>query len=534
MTGTPAHILEAMLQPGLYPHPVGGVEHIQTHISHVFLAGDHAYKLKKPVDLGFLDFSTLEARRRGCLDELRLNRRLCPEIYLEVLAIQAGAGGVLELVPLERGGEPALDYCLKMRRMDQGRMMDGLLRQGGVTQEDILALAGVLADFHARAERGPAIAFHGRPEQVRINVEENFRQTEGCQEVCVAPARWQAVRDYSLGFLREQWGVLLERVERGRIVDGHGDLHSGNINLPPGGRPLVFDCIEFNTRFRQADAACDLAFLAMDLDFHGRGDLSRLLVDQYARLAGDQDALRLMDFYKCYRAVVRAKVYGFMFDDQEVPVGEKFTDLGRARAYWRLAASYAGNQPPFFLVCLMGLMGTGKSYLARALARATGWLFLNSDALRKQQAGLAPTQASPDAWGQGLYGAQAGRATYQGLMDGAQTMLAQGESIIVDASFGQASWRRAFGELAREQGARVLFVEVRAEREVVRKRLLERQAKGGSVSDGRLELMEAQAASWEDAGELLAAHGLVVDGGAELDAKLGPILARLKEMGHGD
>ena len=462
-------VLAALGRAEFYPHPVGAVSHIQTHISHVFLAGDFAYKLKKPVDLGFLDFREPGARRDLCLDELSLNRRLAPWVYLEVLAVVRREGG-LALAPLESpDGEP-VEYVLKMVRLDQERMMDRLLDQGQVREEDARALARLLARFYATARGGPEVDFAGRPEQVRLNVEENFRQTEAYQDICVAPARWRAIRDYSLGFMRQNWGLFQERVAQGRIVDGHGDLHSGNINLPVEGEPVVFDCIEFNQRFRLQDAACDLAFLAMDLDHHGRPELRRALMDEYLAQSHDTGLEQVLDFYLCYRAVVRAKVYGFMHDDPGLELAERFRDLDRARAYFRQAARYAGGEPPYFLVCLMGKMGTGKSYLARRLSQALGWPRVASDVVRKQRAGLRSGQASRDAWGQGLYGRATTDDTYQALCRRAASRLAMGASIIVDASFGSEARRRRFLELAEEQGAQPLFVEVYASDRVVRGR----------------------------------------------------------------
>ncbi len=521
-----------MLRPGFYPHAVAEVRHIQTHISHVFLTGSYAYKLKKPVDFGFLDFGELDKRVHFCREELRLNRRLAPQVYLEVLAVARTPGG-LALAPLDDLGGELLEPCLRMVQMDISRQMDLLLAAGQVTAGQVAELARRLADFHAQAATGPAVEFFGRPEQVRLNVEENFRQNADYQEVSVAPARWRAIRDYSLDFLAQARGLLERRVAEGRIRDGHGDLHSGNINLPLEDGAIVFDCIEFNERFRYQDAACDLAFLAMDLEFHDRRDLARVLVREYAARSGDASLDQVMDFYKCYRAVVRAKIHGFMFDDQAEDAAHKFQDIAKARAYFRLAAEYAGGGPPFFLVCLMGLMGSGKTYLAKALAQATGWLGMHSDAVRKQLAGLAPTQASPDAWGQGLYGAQASEATYRALHQGAEARLAQGDSVLVDASFREDDRRREFLDLARRYGARPLFVEVRADRRVLLERLARRQAQGGSISDGRPELLDQQAASWQDASALLTEHGLLVDGGSELEYKVRAVLARLGEMGHG-
>lgn len=532
MQDAQGEIIEAMLRTGFYPQAVERVEHVQTHISHVFLTGGLAYKVKKPVDMGFLDFGSLERRRHFCLEELRLNRRLAPQIYLAVLAIARTPAG-LALAPLDSPGGEIVEYCLQMVQMEGGRQMDLLLEQGLVDAGQAAELGRLLADFHAQAQGGPAVEFFGRPEQVRLNVEENFRQTEGHQEVSVAGARWRAIRDYSLGFLDQRRDLLERRVLEGRVRDGHGDLHSGNIVLPSDGPPIVFDCIEFNERFRYQDNAADLAFLAMDLDFHGRPDLTGALVEAYMARSGDQGLGEVLDFYKCYRAVVRAKVAGFMFDDQGEDAAHKFQDIGKARAYFRLAARYAGGEPPYFLVCMMGLMGTGKTYLARELARKLAWLHFSSDILRKQLAGLAPGQRSYDAWGGGLYSAQASEATYQELLEAAEARLAMGDSAVVDASFREERWRRRFLDLAARYGARPLFVEVRASRQVVLERLARRQAAGRSESDGRPELLDRQAAAWEDSGPLLAEHGLVVDGGGELEAKLARVLARLGEMGHG-
>lgn len=526
-----AEVVAAFLRPEFYPHPVRGLAQIQTHISHVFLTGDFAYKIKKPVEMGFLDFSTPELRRRYCQEELRLNRRLAPTLYLEVLAVVRSPGGGLALAPDREFGPEVVEYCLKMAQMDPSRQMDRLLDQGQVGPEEVRAIAGIMARFYAQADGGPEIAFFGRPEQVRLNVEENFHQTEGCQEVSVAGPRWRAIRDWSLAFLRDRRELFLRRVAAGRVREGHGDLHSANINLPIDGPPIIFDCIEFNQRFRCQDSAADLAFLAMDLDFHRRPDLARELVDAYVTQSGDADLIAVLDFYKCYRAVVRAKIHGFPLADPGQDGEHKFHDPSKARAYWRLAAEYAGGGPPHFLVCLMGLMGTGKSYLARHLCRVTGWLGVNSDLVRKHLAGLDDQARSYDAWGQGLYGPQVNQATYQALYETAEAQLAMGAGVVVDASFREAQWRRRFLELARGEGAIPLLVEVKADPEVVLARLRRRQAAGASVSDGRPELMAAQAAAWQPATPEEAPHWLVVDGGADLEHKLNPILERLAGLG---
>lgn len=524
-------VLAAMERPGTYPHPVERIEHIQTHISHVFLAGGYAYKLKKSVDLGFLDFSSLESRVHFCREELRLNQRLAPEVYLDLWGLVEGPGGP-RLTPLDQAGAGLLEPCVRMAEMPQDRLMSRLLARGEVAEADVRALAALLAGFYRRAEAGPHVEEFGRPSAIAFNVEENFRETADYQEVSVAPGRWRAIRDYSLEFLRARRGLFERRVAEGYIKDGHGDLHAGNIVLPAGGPPIVFDCIEFNQRFRFQDVACDLGFLAMDLDFHGRPDLSAALVEEYVAQSGDAGLTEVLGFYKCYRAVVRAKIHGFMLDDMAVPAAQKFQDIDRAKAYWRLAVDYAGGEPPFFCVLMMGLMGAGKSFMARKLGGATGWLQINSDAVRKQLHGMAREQRSYDAWGQGLYGPEATESTYQALLEVVEGRLSMGASVIVDASFADAARRRAFAELAGRHGAVLLAVEVKAADGVVRARLERRQAKAGTVSDGRWELYRRQQRAWQPAGPELKSAWLTIDGGAEEGEKLAALMKRLKDMGH--
>ena len=517
-------ILQLFEKPFFYPYPADEVSHVETHISHVFLTGGHAYKLKKPVDFGFLDFSSLESRIHFCREELHLNRRLAPEVYLEVLALveNPGVEAGFELLGLDDvPPEKVLEPVLVMSRMKDGRMMDRLLDEGGVEEEHVRGLARLLAKFYAGAGGGGKVDFFGRWEQVRLNVEENFRQTEDHVGVCVSRGRWEAVRDYSLGFLLENRRLFHDRVEGGFMVEGHGDLHSGNINLPENGPPLVFDCIEFNDRFRYQDQACDLAFLAMDLDFHGQPGLARLLADEFVKESGDEGLVDVLDFYKCYRAVVRAKIHGFAYDDQGASREHRFTDLARARAYFRLAAGYAGGGARYFMVCVMGLMGTGKSYLARHLAEEMGWPLWRSDVLRKQSAGMKPEQKSRDQWGEGLYSPDKSRRTYLGLLEKAGAELEQGASVVLDASFSKDEWREKFLDLARSTGSVPVFLEVFASDEVVGERLARREEKGTNASDGRLAIQKDQAAAWEDSGWLLEQGlGMRVDGGLPLVQKL--------------
>lgn len=526
-------IIQAFGNPDLYPHQVSEINHLQTHLSHIFLTGGLVYKLKKSLDLGFVDFSTLENRIHFCLREVELNRRLAPEIYLQVMSIVRTEKG-LKLIPLEKADRNnVLEPCVQMREMDQSRLMNRLLDKDLVTDQQIKELGRKIARFHSVQEQDPKIDFFGRIEQVRINVEENFRQTEPHLGVTVSRARWQAIKDYSLAFITENQSLFQKRVDEGHIVDGHGDLHSGNIVLSQKQGPIIFDCIEFNERFRFQDAACDLAFLAMDLDFHAKPQFTELLEKHYVQTNGDESLKKIVNFYKCYRAVVRAKIHGFTFDDQDVEPEQKFTDLAKAKSYFRLAAEYTQNEPPFFLVCFMGIMASGKSYMARKLAKDLGWPHENSDRLRKRTAGLARDERHYDKWGQGLYNPLATEKTYQALGKWAAPLLSMGQSVIIDASFSQSGHRKAMLELARETGAKPLFVEVWAERRILEERLAKRQAKAHTVSDGRLELLDSQISSWQKTSHLPRENLLKLNGGQTENKKLRQLKDKLREMGHG-
>ncbi len=325
-------IVQALLNPVIYPEKPEKVELLQTQISFIFLAGDFVYKLKKPVDFGFLDFTTLEKRRFFCQQEVELNRRLCPEIYLGVISLVRNR----ENFSLGGEGEVA-DYLVKMRRLPQEHTMDRLLHQNKVSPQMLERLAQKLSDFHRQA-RTIRSGF-GDLETCRFNAEENFAQTERYVGLVLTLGRFEHIRSYTRSFLERNAGLFEQRVREGRVKDCHGDLHLAHICFTNG--ICIFDCIEFNERFRYLDVANEIAFLAMDLDYHGRPDLSHYFVQHYVNLSGDWELEKLLNFYKCYRAYVRGKVESFKLDDPHVPREEKGEALERAREYFELAESYA-------------------------------------------------------------------------------------------------------------------------------------------------------------------------------------------------
>ncbi len=326
-------LLQALSTPKAYPHSPQEVELVQTQISLVFLAGDYVYKVKKPVDFGFLDFTTLDKRRFYCQQEVTLNKRLCPDTYLGVVAITQDEDSFSV-----GGNGTAVEYAVKMRALPQQRMMDNLLRSNQVTPEMVERVAERLAEFHRQAEISEQLAAIGGLDTVTQNTEENFVQTEDYVNRTITPQQYEKQKNYSYRFLKDNAELFARRVREGRIRDCHGDLHAAHICF--GNGLCIYDCIEFNDRFRYIDVASEVAFLAMDLDFHRRPDLSKHFVDAYVKASGDEELPTLLDFYKCYRAYVRGKVEGFKLDDPHISEEEKTRTLAIARRYFELAESY--------------------------------------------------------------------------------------------------------------------------------------------------------------------------------------------------
>lgn len=327
------NISEALLHPEAYPRRPHKVEMIQTQMSFLFLTGEYVYKVKKPVDLGYLDYTTLKKRHYFCCQELELNKRLCPDAYLGVVPIVEREGKLYV-----EGQGRIVEYAVKMKQLPGERMMDVLLLRGKVTEDMILRVAARLADFHGKAETNSDIAAFGELVVIRQNWEENFTQTERYVGISIPKARYDRIKNETDSFLKENASLFAKRVKEGKIKDCHGDIHAAHICFLNG--VCIYDCIEFNQRFRYCDVASELAFLSMDLDHYQRPDLSRHLVDAYVRLSGDEEILKLLNFYKCYRAYVRGKVESFKLDDPLIPEREKAQALENAKGYFALAESY--------------------------------------------------------------------------------------------------------------------------------------------------------------------------------------------------
>ncbi|MDY0384705.1 AAA family ATPase [Trichlorobacter sp.] len=492
------YLLEKLLQPECYPEPTSAVRHLQTHISHLFLTDQYVYKLKKPVDFGFLDFTTLERRRHFCHEELRLNRRLSPDIYLEVVALRDdGSGGLCF------GGEGQLiEYAVKMRRLPEERMLDRLLAADQITAADIEAIARVVAAFHAAAATDQRIASFGSVAVIRANWLENLRQTLPYCGVTLSRADHQLIGDWALTTLDSAAACFDERVSAGFIRECDGDLHTENICLD--GQVHIFDCIEFNEPFRYSDTAADVAFLAMDLENHGRRDLAELFVAAYCQESGDTGLLAVLSLYLVNRAFIRGKVESFRLDDPLIPTADKQAAAHRASRFFRLARGYLlRRRLPRCLLLTCGPTGCGKSSFAVELCFQLGIGHLQADRERKLLAGIRPTER-----GAAIYTADWNRATYERLAELAAAELAAGRSVVVDATFRSAADRARFGLLAAEAGVPLIICALVCPAEVVRQRLLDRQQSDDSVSDGTWPVYQRQIAIFEqptDAeGQLLA------------------------------
>jgi hypothetical protein len=454
----------------------------QTHISVVLIGRDHVLKLKKPVDFGFLDYTSLEKRRRACEDEVRLNRRLCPDIYLGVVAV-TGDGGEVHLEARPASNAVVQDWGVWMNRLPDAGMLDRLVADGNVTESAIRAIAAKLVSFHDGARRGPDVEKWGLPSAVSWNWRENFEQTATFLGRTLDRVVRDSIRVWVEGWIATNDALLLERVRDGRIVDGHGDVRSESICVSNG--LYIFDCVEFNDRFRCGDVASEAAFLAADLDSRNRPDLGYYFTRQYELLSGDEDLWRLLPFYRCYRAFVRGKVSSFVSADSGFTEAGREWAVERASRHFDLAKRYASPLDRPAMVAVGGLSGTGKTSLARAVAGELGLCVISSDTVRRE---LFPQEKQPAAFGHGTYSRDHTAKTYEEMIRRARLCVRAGQGVVLDATFLNPDHCRMAMAAAAETNAPWRFVACRLDPETVRDRMAKRSARGAGDSDASIEI----------------------------------------------
>lgn len=484
-----------------------GAELRETHISWVLLEDARVLKIKKPVDFGFLDFSTLDKRRLACEAELRLNRRLAPDVYLRVAPVTLDGG-----TPRLDGSGELIEHAVIMRRLPDADRADQRLARGALDDAHLRHAAEQLARFHHDAARGPAIAARARADAVAVSVRENFEQTRAHLPRLLGVDEARELERAQLAVLETEAARFAARAEAGRAVDGHGDLRLEHLYFDARGELRILDCVEFSERLRHADVACDVAFLAMDLGVHGRVDLAERFLGLYAEAADDHDLYALVDFYESYRAFVRGKILCFALDDPALAGPTRTRLEAEARRFFRLAlASERRALLEPTLIAVGGVVGTGKSSVADALGRLGGAPVIGSDRVRKARFGRAPTERL-DAE---AYRPEVTEAVYAELARRAALVLESGRSAIVDASFSTRAHREALRRVAAARSLPFRFVECRAPAEVLRARLARRAARGDAVSDAGPELLERFTEGFEPLHELDPHEHRVVDTHAE-------------------
>ncbi len=483
-----------------------GFELIETHISWVFRGGDEVFKVKKPVYFGFLDFRSLEGRRRACDIEVEINRRLAPGVYRDVVPITRAIDGRYFI----NGRGDVVEWAVRMRRLDDTDRADRMLEDGRLTGEHIEELARSLAMFHGHARHDARTASFGSLRSLQANICENLDQTDATILDHLQEEEADRVRLWQLDFVSENADLLEERARSGRVRDGHGDLRLEHVYFEGEGMRII-DRIEFNERFRYADVCADLAFLAMDLVYHDRWDLAELLIARYARATGDYDLYRVVDFYQSYRAFVRAKIASFAASDTNASSAIRAAAAASARRYFCCALAF--ESAPLVIpqvIAVGGMIASGKSTIAEALGEQLGAPVVDTDRARKALCGVSDTTSLSDSAFSGAYSTTVTERVYDEVFRRAALVLDAGRPVVIDATFRSAAQRERARELARERCIDFIFVECRVDSATALSRLQER-SRAAHVSDGNAAVYNEFVSSWQPVKELADSEHLIVN-----------------------
>ena len=506
-TGSSSQLIEALQQARCYDHPVGDIGVEETHISWILLTGTYAYKIKKPVDLGFLDFSTLEKRRFFCGEELRLNRRLAPQLYLDVRPISGTPAH-----PVMGGRGTPIEYALRMVQFDPADQFDHLLARDELKAAHLDRIAAILAQFHGAVEVAAPDSPYGGPAAVWQPVEENFTQIAA---MTPEPHRLDHLRGWFEQQRRRRHGAFIQRKEGGFVRECHGDLHLANIALYEH-EVVIFDCLEFNDKLRWIDVISDAAFLVMDLDSRGQSALAYRFLNAYLQHSGDYDALPLLPYYLAYRAMVRAKVACIRLGQEGLGASERSNEKKEFEDYLMLAESYSHQTSPM-LIITHGLSGSGKTTITQGLIERLGAIRVRSDVERKRLHGLTAEARSQSGLNNGLYGQAASEATYGRLAALSRRIIEGGYSAVIDATFLSRQRRNDFHRLADELGVPFLVLDFHAPESLLRRWIRERAQAGSDASEADLAVLESQIAHQDRLAEDEKPWVIRVDTAREVD-----------------
>lgn len=477
-------LIPSLLNSRAYPHATDTIELLETHISWILLTGEFAYKIKKPVDFGFLDFSTLEKRRFCCLEELRLNRRFSSSLYLDVVPIT----GSPEKTQMGGAGM-AIEYAVKMRQFDQLGLMSMRAENGLLSTDDIDGIARIVSRFHNDTETANPESSYGEPDDIKHWSEENFQHIEPLLNDASEIRRLKSLHAWNRNEWQQKAELMRQRKRQGFIRECHGDLHLGNIALIDG-QVTPFDCIEFNPMLRWIDVASEIAFIFMDLLHRRFEPLAWRLLNRYLQQTGDYQGLALLHYYLVYRALVRAKV-ALLRMQQDSDPSNRNSIHAEYQAYAGLAERRIQTPRPMLLIT-HGFSGSGKSFFAEKLAEQLGAIHLRSDIERKRLYGFAPQESTNSEAGGGIYNTEAGQITYRHLADTAHAILNEGFSVIVDATFLKQTQRADFIALTEKTDASLLILDFKASQKTLIDRIDSRQKQGTDPSEATPDILQRQ------------------------------------------
>ncbi len=500
-------LITALQDKTIYDHPVSEFTLIETHCAWVLLTGEYAYKIKKPLNLGFLDFSTLEKRRHVCEEEIRLNKRLADEVYLDVVAITGSTDA-----PQLNGNGEVIEYAVKMRQFETGMEFDQRIKQNELSNHDIDELAIRVASFHRSLDGANADSTYGTIDAIRQPMLENFSQIDAALAKNIARQPLKQLQQWTTNELTRLTPALENRKRDGFIRECHGDLHLANV-AHYHNQVMLFDCLEFNPKLRWIDQISDIAFMVMDLDAHGKSDFSFRFLNAWLQQSGDYAAVPLLRLYLVYRAMVRAKVAAIQH--------AQHSDRGHLRQcqrYLNLACSYT-EQHTTPLMITHGLSGSGKSSISQLILEQLGAIRVRSDVERKRLHGMSVDARSKSTVGGELYSTTSSDATYQRLATIAQAIISGGYSAIIDATFLKQVQRQQFKVVANELNIPFIILHFHAKEALLRQWIIERNEKGNDPSEADLSVLEHQIKMQEPLNKDERLNTVTIDSGSDIDIK---------------